>query len=164
MIAIKVIPTKYKGILFRSRLEARWTVFFDFMGIEWIYEPEGYEVDGEHYLPDFSLPSLYCRTTPRKGWIAEIKPTMDYNRKLDLLSMSHLNVPCILLGGGKVRQGGFEQYGETHDTEMGFWKCETCKECKIDFGIVYPHCPACGYGMSQNAAFEGADFANSYKF
>ncbi len=53
---IKPIETKYKGYRFRSRLEARWAVFFDEMGIEYQYEPEGFEVDGMRYLPDFYLP------------------------------------------------------------------------------------------------------------
>ena len=40
-----VKPTKYAGILFRSRLEARWAVFFDALGISWEYEPETFLVD-----------------------------------------------------------------------------------------------------------------------
>jgi hypothetical protein len=38
------LPTKYSGIVFRSRLEARWAVFFDTLGIEWEYEPQGYKI------------------------------------------------------------------------------------------------------------------------
>lgn len=54
---IKPIETKYKGYKFRSRLEARWAVFFDAAGIEWEYETEGYQFDdGTKYLPDFYLP------------------------------------------------------------------------------------------------------------
>ena len=56
---MKVIETKYNGFLFRSRLEARWAVFFDSLGIEWSYEPEGFEFkDGTRYLPDFYLPQF----------------------------------------------------------------------------------------------------------
>lgn len=54
---IKPIETLYKGHRFRSRLEARWAVFFDSLGIPWIYEPEGVRLkDGSTYLPDFFLP------------------------------------------------------------------------------------------------------------
>ena len=54
--SLKPIPTEYKGHLFRSRLEARWAVFFDACGVEWEYEPEGFDLgDGVRYLPDFLL-------------------------------------------------------------------------------------------------------------
>jgi len=55
---IKAIETSYKSYRFRSRLEARWAVFFDEMGVQWEYEKEGYDL-GEHgwYLPDFYLPA-----------------------------------------------------------------------------------------------------------
>ena len=56
MSEIKALQTKYKGYLFRSRLEARWAVFFDSCGIEYEYEPEGYDLgNGLMYLPDFLL-------------------------------------------------------------------------------------------------------------
>lgn len=63
---IKPIETIYKGYRFRSRLEARWAVFFDALGIEWEYEPEGFVLtDGTYYLPDFWLPKL--------KWFVEVK-------------------------------------------------------------------------------------------
>lgn len=65
-MGIKNIETEYKGHLFRSRLEARWAVFFDTMGIPYHYEPEGFEMGGIRYLPDFYLPEW-------KTWI-EVKP------------------------------------------------------------------------------------------
>lgn len=44
-------PTRYNGVEFRSRLEARWAAFFDILGWEWRYEP----VDLEGWTPDFWL-------------------------------------------------------------------------------------------------------------
>lgn len=67
---MKPIETVYKGYRFRSRLEARWAVFFDVLGIEWEYEPEGFDLGGGvRYLPDF-------KTTSPTGMVAwyEIKP------------------------------------------------------------------------------------------
>lgn len=56
-MTIKAIDTHYNGYKFRSRLEARWAVFFDELGIKYEYEKEGYDLgDGWHYLPDFYLP------------------------------------------------------------------------------------------------------------
>lgn len=54
---MEAIRTKYKGILFRSRAEARWAVNFDGLGIKYYFEPEGFRFkDGTCYLPDFYLP------------------------------------------------------------------------------------------------------------
>jgi hypothetical protein len=67
MPAVTPIPTRYAGYLFRSRLEARWAVFFDALGIAWEYESDGYVLaDGTHYLPDFWLPQVRM--------FAEVKP------------------------------------------------------------------------------------------
>ena len=66
MTFIEAIETSYAGHRFRSRLEARWAVAFDRMGVEWVYEPQGYEIDvaGKKcpYLPDFWLPEtrIWC--------------------------------------------------------------------------------------------------------
>jgi hypothetical protein len=61
------IPTIYQGYAFRSRLEARWAVFFDALAFRWEYEPEGYVLpDGTRYLPDFWLPQV--------SMFAEVKP------------------------------------------------------------------------------------------
>lgn len=56
--SIKAIETEYAGCRFRSRLEARWAVLFDHLEVSWEYEPEGLELDGVRYLPDFRIPSM----------------------------------------------------------------------------------------------------------
>lgn len=53
---IKAIETQYAGCRFRSRLEARWAVFFDTLGVQWEYEPQGFDLPSGPYLPDFWLP------------------------------------------------------------------------------------------------------------
>ena len=52
-----IIPTRWLGCHFRSRLEARWAVFFSELGLKWNYEPEGYELPSGRYLPDFYIPA-----------------------------------------------------------------------------------------------------------
>jgi len=87
---IKAIDTVYKGYRFRSRLEARWAVFFDALGVEWVYEPEGFELpDGSRYLPDFFIyidKSIGLRAG--SGYWVEIKgqePSSDEINKLSQL-------------------------------------------------------------------------------
>lgn len=56
MADLKPIETFYNGYRFRSRLEARWAVFFDALGVEYEYEPEGFLLpSGRRYLPDFKV-------------------------------------------------------------------------------------------------------------
>jgi len=73
---IKAIETEYGGCRFRSRLEARWAVFFTELGWRWQYEPEGFELPSGWYLPDF----LVHIASPSEGngdrWI-EVKPFKD---------------------------------------------------------------------------------------
>jgi hypothetical protein len=70
-VTIQAIETYYAGHLFRSRLEARWAVVFDSLGLRWEYEPQGYLVgeDRRPYLPDFYLTDL--------GWWVEVKGASD---------------------------------------------------------------------------------------
>lgn len=65
---IKPIETIYRGYRFRSRLEARWGVFFDKLGISWEYEKEGYSLNGVWYLPDFWLPDQQCFVEIKGEW------------------------------------------------------------------------------------------------
>jgi hypothetical protein len=69
MTQLKAIETHYKGYRFRSRLEARWAVFFDSLGVKWCYEQEGYQLQSGWYLPDFWLPEVGT------GCFVEIKPS-----------------------------------------------------------------------------------------
>lgn len=70
------IPTTYAGVQFRSRLEARWAVFFDQLKIRWLFEPEGFELpSGARYLPDFYLPDLkiWAEIKPRDVWLEDAR-------------------------------------------------------------------------------------------
>jgi hypothetical protein len=63
---LKPIETVYQGYRLRSRLEARYGVFFDTLGLPWRYEAEGFDVGGVAYLPDFYLPEwdVYFEVKP----------------------------------------------------------------------------------------------------
>jgi hypothetical protein len=47
--ALAAVETRHAGCRFRSRLEARWAVFFDALGIRWEYEPQGFDLDAIVY-------------------------------------------------------------------------------------------------------------------
>ena len=98
MLPIKAIPTRYAGVNFRSRLEARWAAFFDLNGFNWEYEP----CDFDGWCPDFKL------DTPIGPVFAEVKPydwlmigndSTPYRK-----AMRHFRkVKVLLLGNGPWR-------------------------------------------------------------
>lgn len=84
---IKVIENEYKGYKFRSRLEARWAVFFEEMGFEWRYlKPKKVEA----YLPDFFLPE-------RNTWIeiSQKTPKAEDLRKYEAFAERQLKINNI---------------------------------------------------------------------
>ena len=87
---IKPIPTVYKGVKYRSRLEARYAVLFERLGVEAYYEWEGVQLPTGWYEPDFWLPAL-------KAWL-EIKPTyptdIEKRRCVELAAASGQLVYC----------------------------------------------------------------------
>lgn len=75
MTTLQAIPTVYRGIQLRSRLEANVAFFLDELGLAWEYEPISFMLDdGTHYRPDFWIPEqrlwVECRgyTTPEGQW------------------------------------------------------------------------------------------------
>ena len=96
MSEIKAIETIYNGYRFRSRLEARWAVFFDELEIKYQYEPEGFDLgDGYYYLPDFYL-------TDDDVWV-EIKGkalTDEEREKIERFCIAKCDLPN---GGSKFR-------------------------------------------------------------
>lgn len=74
-MSISPIETRYRGYRFRSRLEARWAVFFDRCGIQYDYERQGFDLgDGIRHLPDFYLPDQSERLHGTQGMWAEVRP------------------------------------------------------------------------------------------
>ena len=96
---LQPIETRYQGYLFRSRLEARWAVFFDRLNLHWEYEKEGFYLDdGTMYLPDF-----YVRSERGEGWFIEVKGDMtdsDSIRKQQALDRQPppYALGCLLVG------------------------------------------------------------------
>jgi hypothetical protein len=69
---IKAHPTKYAGVQFRSRLEARWACFFDLVKWQWQYEP----IDLEGWSPDFRVefPCGHSECNGSHVLLVEVKP------------------------------------------------------------------------------------------
>ena len=131
---IKAIETTYKGYRFRSRLEAKWSIYFDVCGIAWEYEVEGFDLgDAGYYLPDFWLPQV-------NGW-AEVKGrtfTPEEENKCKVLAAQSGCIVYMLPGlpdnrwyEGYEPNGACELFGITdyhgyHIGEQRFYCCPGC--------------------------------------
>lgn len=165
---IKAIETKYKGYRFRSRLEARWAVFFGKMGIAWQYEMEGYELPSGRYLPDFWLPECFYRgfgfgTGARgnssrqgtNGLFVEIKGQEPSERERCLCTelgeltgfavAIAVGMPPNQYGGLGERDGGcIYDLHPGRDMDMTFMRCHKCCRVKLEYsGANYYYCDAC---------------------
>lgn len=93
-----VIQTSWKGYRFRSRLEARWAVFFESLRLDWTYEPEGFSLDSGSYLPDFQIHGTYV----------EIKPNVAVTRASKLCGeLSRVTGSNVILIQGKPWPGEY---------------------------------------------------------
>lgn len=126
---MRVLETTYKGYRFRSRLEARWAVFLDTLGIPYQYETEGYELgNGLFYLPDFYLPYQNCFVE-----IKGIPPNEEEEAKASGLAQD-LGRPIYIFWGevpdtqGKHHADSAYKYDVSGRKTVGYKWCE-CPEC-----------------------------------
>jgi hypothetical protein len=132
----KAIETGYRGHRFRSRLEARWAVFFDALGLHYDYEPEGYQLTSGWYLPDFWLPAWRC-------WF-EVKPfpdsqhlqSSDHDFKLCLDILNEVRGELAILTQGTPWPGEHCSWVISNDpADQPFWAmCHNhftaCRRCE----------------------------------
>lgn len=152
MNELKPIETTYNGHLFRSRLEARFALYFDTMGIRWEYESEGYETPYGLYLPDFWLPDVYMRSKLVKGILFEVKPD-NFTYKHDALEYvaNGLRVGGMLARGFNPNEdlvgdwGGFVEIAPDWDSPMYLLKCDKCGFTRFDYPeYEFDDCDKCG--------------------
>jgi hypothetical protein len=133
---IAPIKTEYAGVLFRSRLEARWAVYLDDIGVRWLYEYEGFEFsNGKRYLPDFFLPELDVYLEIKRYGVAS---TEEQDKCAWLAEGTHRRV---LLACGLPKFGNWDDCGMTCffespgsvDTDYFFCECPVCKAVGIEF-------------------------------
>lgn len=139
---IKPIETHYKNYRFRSRLEARWAVFFDNIGHIWEYEVEGYTLsDGRKYLPDFVITSI-----DGVKFYYEVKPRFFYgDGKLEQLikDMQKDKDLCVY---GRVLSGDPYDFIVTNNN----YPCPRCLQFSLENNICpiseeYVYCEPCDF-------------------
>jgi hypothetical protein len=140
---IQALETRYNGVLYRSRIEARWALFFDTLRIPFEYERQGYDLGAAGwYLPDFWLPTQRC-------WF-EVKgaePTREEGDKAAALSIA-TGFPVFVFFGGipnpDVPSGGdsaylYDRHG--YDCCQTWQMCPACGTLGIRFGSYVERLP-----------------------
>lgn len=154
---LRAIPTRYAGCHFRSRLEARWAVFFDFLGWQWRYEPQGYDLPSGRYLSDFFVTgSLY---DPEFFEVKGVKPSpseIQVAKELALETKKWVTFlgdiprnPCRSIHG----MGGFQVP-----------VAPLCPCCRVDSGRHLNQVPAIGTGEATGRVWQALTAARSARF
>lgn len=129
----KILPTRWNGIIFRSRTEARWAVFLDFLKVPYEYEHQGYDLDGTYYLPDFYLPSLDDYLEVKAS-----SPDKEEQRKAEKLATATRKRVFITTGSPKWNSEeppGLEAFfpDDGWDHPYQFCICLQCRKIGIEF-------------------------------
>lgn len=160
MAGLRAIETVYLGHRFRSRLEARWAVFFTHLRVPFEYEPEGFELgEAGRYLPDFWLPKQEC-------WI-EIKGSSMTDREHDKVSaFADLRPARIYVFTGAIPlvvpgvwpDGGAEVF-MSNGWDCNHWWCQcwNCGQVGIEFEaradrLSCKRCRECDYSLASRTA------------
>ena len=106
---IASIPTVYRGIQFRSRLEAKWAAFFDTCEWPWLYEPK----DFNGWIPEGnemqSIGGIWSKTVPLPPGRYHYRYVVDGRWLTDPLNVNVEPTPwggynsVINLGGNNLR-------------------------------------------------------------
>jgi hypothetical protein len=175
---IKPIETYYGGHRFRSRLEARWAVFYDALGIEFQYEAEGFALPSGCYLPDFYLPHIESWIEIKREEPDDIDHLRDQladlveatGQRVFLFAGDIANHYRAALGEGYDGADAFEPSGYeggelivTWDTRYTWCECPACQAL-----VIWPYssagkdgCGHCGdcpdsYSPRLSAAYKSA--------
>lgn len=82
-LSIEALPTVYRGITFRSALEASWAATLDSVGITWEYEPRTVALpSGATYLPDFHLPEIGTWLEVKGDGVPRVEKAYEYGQAL----------------------------------------------------------------------------------
>jgi len=135
-VADKLTPieTIYKGYRFRSRLEARWAVFMDTLGVRWEYESEGFNLGrAGWYLPDFFLPDLDIFVEIKPALPADEWPADSVIAKAEALE-DQSGKPVVILCGspGPIEEGSYNGF-LWNDSNYCWCQCIECGAVGIQF-------------------------------
>ena len=113
------IATKYAGIVFRSRLEARWAITFDSLGWPWKYEP----IDLAGYISDFVLGF-------ERPLLVEVKPYVTLEQWPEAqgkIERSGWDGEAIILDAAPLVGAAQPAVGRMAERDGGGWQWDTAR-------------------------------------
>ena len=174
---IQAIPTTYKGIEFRSRLEATVAQFMDRVRWSWEYEPKSFLLrSGIHYMPDFYVARangrglwVECRgyiTAKGENQLAQFPLTLlDEGRSEDFLIL-HAQAEvrdCALVSWVALKAcrilGVIDKELPIHGSTPWLYRCSACSRYEVFGAAVLEHhcCNYCG-GVSPEMRIQRIEF------
>jgi ribosomal protein L37AE/L43A len=131
------VPTLYRGVMMRSRLEARWAAFFDALRWPWEYEP----LDLAGYIPDFVLGfeagDVIVEVKPRDGDLAFAQSKIEVSgwerEAIVVVSAAQPEIGTLLArDGGEFQWQTATLFGclscgqPSLRSVEGHWRCRVC--------------------------------------
>jgi|SanBayMetagenome_1026888.scaffolds.fasta_scaffold06400_2 hypothetical protein len=139
---ISAIETRYNGIQFRSRLEAKWAAMFDLLGWEWVYEP----TDFKGWIPDFAIHgirTIYVEVKPVDEFPHDAAAKMDrsgcYERMLIVGGRApfQATVPHDMSADCEFMAEGLPYFGWCQHPEYSVWEPATFGRHGLDDHIGF---------------------------
>ncbi|APQ42460.1 hypothetical protein [Pasteurella phage PMP-GADVASU-IND] len=143
-MSIQAIQTHYDGYHFRSRLEARWAVFFNTANIPYRYEHQGYKTPHGYYLPDFEI-DLYDGTkffeVKPNSWFKDTSDSYFLDCKRQSYVAENTGIPLVISGDfaslSKLDSSGRAGNSDTDVMQIEF------PDGSGDYLYEFTVCPAC---------------------
>lgn len=136
--SIVSIETEYNGIIFRSKMEAKWAFFMDQINIKYDYEPETFDLgENIYYIPDFYLPEIdkFLEIKP------EFNPTQSPVERFALVTKKDI----IVMHGNPF----FPKDDSLNQSECFFYEEDYLKDIftepclREDYNWLFCICPIC---------------------
>ena len=178
--------TEFNGEIYKSRLEARWAIMFDYMGLPYFYEPLAisyrWHSRNTKYYPDFLVQDItFCpysySDNATKNVYLEVKfrdyipTTRDWTKWASLRQQTDNFAVIFGLGwhyGNSIHEGDsllIQHHNESmqpYPGSLGFYQCDRCTQTWVEFTGIdeWDYCPYCqntrGLTDAFNRAYEEA--------
>lgn len=165
------IPTVYRGIQLKSRLEAQCAFLLDRLDWEWKYEPQSYMLpNGVSFTPDFLVPNhglfIECRGYESKKGALQIKglrQALETKGGFLIDEAEDIRAGSFLVLHGDKQVEHYERGNLTcgmclilHCRECGWWLAPiSSKDSFGEIGTICAYCQSCISPLNHGRKWDG---------